>query len=441
MEGGHSVTIDHSLMEKLKNNAIEENINAFFEDKKFAHHKFSKYITKKYHIITLDNTLHIYHDGIYIHDELKIKQHIINEIPTLKQTQIRETLEYIRLIAPVKDHASPFFIPVLNGIYDFNSHTLVSHSPDIVVTAKFNASYEPKITSDIVDQALLTIADDDLEIVQLFTEIFGYLLFKQNFLDKSFLLVGNGGNGKSTLLNMMANFVGEENVSSVSLPGLSERFNLAELHNKLLNAGDDIPIQSIKDASNFKKLSTGERITAERKGQDPFQFRNYAKLIFSANAIPRWFENSNGIFDRLVLVPLNAQLRNNPKRDPFLEKKVTTDEARSHLLNLAINALGQLLHRRKFTIPAVSSQKMEEFKEDNDPLLGFLSEVNLHERVVSEVYVDYQNWCEFEGYKFPLRRKDFINKIIENGFEKRKVRQDNYDNPQWTFVNYMINDK
>ena len=441
MEGGHSVTIDHSLMEKLKNNAIEENINAFFEDKKFAHHKFSKYITKKYHIITLDNTLHIYHDGIYIHDELKIKQHIINEIPTLKQTQIRETLEYIRLIAPVKDHASPFFIPVLNGIYDFSSHTLVQHSPDIVVTAKFNASYEPKITSDIVDQALLTIADDDLEIVQLFTEIFGYLLFKQNFLDKSFLLVGNGGNGKSTLLNMMANFVGEENVSSVSLPGLSERFNLAELHNKLLNAGDDIPIQSIKDASNFKKLSTGERITAERKGQDPFQFRNYAKLVFSANAIPRWFENSNGIFDRLVLVPLNAQLRNNPKRDPFLEKKVTTDEARSHILNLAIKALGQLLHRRKFTIPAVSSQKMEEFKEDNDPLLGFLSEVNVHERVVSEVYVDYQNWCEFEGYKFPLRRKDFINKILENGFEKKKIRNDNYDNPQWTFVNYMINDK
>lgn len=441
MEGGHSVTIDHSLMEKLKNNAIEENINAFFEDKKFAHHKFSKYITKKYHIITLDNTLHIYHDGIYIHDELKIKQHIINEIPTLKQTQIRETLEYIRLIAPVKDHASPFFIPVLNGVYDFNSHTLVPHSPDIVVTAKFNASYEPKITSDIVDQALLTIADDDLEIVQLFTEIFGYLLFKQNFLDKSFLLVGNGGNGKSTLLNMMANFVGEENVSSVSLPGLSERFNLAELHNKLLNAGDDIPIQSIKDASNFKKLSTGERITAERKGQDPFQFRNYAKLVFSANAIPRWFENSNGIFDRLVLVPLNAQLRNNPKRDPFLEKKVTTDEARSHLLNLAIKALGQLLHRRKFTIPAVSSQKMEEFKEDNDPLLGFLSEVNLHERVITEVYVDYQNWCEFEGYKFPLRRKDFINKILENGFEKKKFRHDDYENPQWSFVNSMMKDK
>ncbi|WP_436878346.1 DNA primase family protein [Mammaliicoccus sciuri] len=435
------MTIDHTLMEKLKNNAIEENINAFFEDKKFAHHKFSKYITKKYHIITLDNTLHIYHDGIYIHDELKIKQHIINEIPTLKQTQIRETLEYIRLIAPVKDHASPFFIPVLNGIYDFNSHTLVPHSPDIVVTAKFNASYEPKITSDIVDQALLTIADDDLEIVQLFTEIFGYLLFKQNFLDKSFLLVGNGGNGKSTLLNMMANFVGEENVSSVSLPGLSERFNLAELHNKLLNAGDDIPIQSIKDASNFKKLSTGERITAERKGQDPFQFRNYAKLVFSANAIPRWFENSNGIFDRLVLVPLNAQLRNNPKRDPFLEQKVTTDEARSHILNLAIKALGQLLHRRKFTIPAVSSQKMEEFKEDNDPLLGFLSEVNVHERVITEVYVDYQNWCEFEGYKFPLRRKDFINKILENGFEKKKFRHDEYDNPQWSFVNYMMKDK
>ncbi len=428
------MTIDHSLMEKLKHNAIKENIEAFFEDKKFAHHKFSKYITQKYHVISLDNALHLYHDGIYVHDEHKIKQHIINEIPTLKQNQIRETLEYIRLIAPVKEHASAFFIPVLNGVYDFNNQELIPHSPDIIVTAKFNASYNPKAKSDIVNQALLTIADEDVEVVQLFTEIFGYLLFKQNFLDKSFLLVGPGGNGKSTLLNMMANFVGEDNVSSVSLPGLSERFNLAELHNKLLNAGDDIPIQSIKDASNFKKLSTGERITAERKGQDPFQFRNYAKLVFSANAIPRWFENSNGIFDRLVLVPLNAQLRNNPKRDPFLEQKVTTDEARSHLLNLAIKALGQLLHRRHFTIPAVSSQKMEEFKEDNDPMISFMNDVEIEGRTTAEVYTDYQQWCEVEGFKYPLTRRQFTTSLQSNGYEIRRSRHNGYKNPQRTFT-------
>src|SRR5699024_8585529 len=184
----------------------------------------------------------------------------------------------------------------------------------------------------------------------------------------------------------------------------------------------------------FKQLSTGERITAERKGQDPFQFRNYAKLVFSANAIPRWFENSNGIFDRLVLVPLNAQLRNNPKRDPFLEQKVTTDEARSHLLNLAIKALGQLLHRRHFTIPSVSSQKMEEFKEDNDPMISFMNDVEIEGRTTAEVYTDYQQWCEVEGFKYPLTRRQFTTSLQSNGYEVKRIRHNDFKNPQRTFT-------
>ncbi|ULG73194.1 DNA primase family protein [Macrococcus brunensis] len=456
------MALDTQLMDQLAENnekdesqhitdlRIARNYKQFYQENKngsksFLHEKFAKALVQHYHIITLDEQLHIYNDGVYKPSEMDIRRACITELPALKQAQIREVLEYARLIAPEKEHASPYLVPLLNGVYDLQSKELLDFTPEIIATSKINAKYDPdasaSTSAEIVNHALLTIANEDLEVLQLFLEMVGYVLFKKNFLDKAFLLVGNGGNGKSTFMNMLSSFVGEENVSAVSLSGLSERFNVAELHHKLLNAGDDIPLQTIKDASNFKKLATGERITAERKGQDPFTFRNYSKLIFSANDVPRWFENNNGIFDRIVIVPLNAQLRNSKKRDPFLESKITTEEARSHLLNLGLRELSKLLKERRFTIPVVSTQRMEEFKTDNNPILSFLAEYEVHDQPISEVYTKYQKWCEIEGFKFPLPRSTFTKSVLAVGYEKSKRRLDNYHNPQWCFTKFMTKDE
>jgi len=385
--------------------------------KSLIHQNFAIHMINKHYIITLDDQLHIYQEGVYKSNEQIIKQLMIKELPELKQVQIREVLEYIRLTAPEMEHASPFFIACKNGIYDFNKKELLPFNPSIVTTSKINAIYDENAHCETIDKAFITIADEDFQIVQLFLEITAYMIYKQNFLDKAFLLVGHGGNGKSTLMNMWSSFIGEENVSAISLTGLSERFNVAELHHKLLNAGDDIPLQTIKDASNFKKLATGERIMAERKGQDPFTFRNYSKLIFSANDVPRWFENNNGIFDRIVIVPLNANLRNSPNRDPFLEQKITTEEARSYLFKLAIDNLDKLMKKRKFTIPDVSKQRMEEFKVDNNPILTFIAESVIHQKTTQEVYDEYRDWCESEGFRFPLTKRQFTTELKNNGFE------------------------
>lgn len=434
---------ERAMSEPVTDLEVARNRKTFYKENKngsksFLHNPFSLHMINKYHIVMLDDQLHVYQNGIYVANEFIIRQCMILELPELKQAQIREVNEYIRLKAPKVEHASPFFIACNNGIYDFNSKKLIPFTPTIITTSKINAVYNADAHSEVVDQSLITIADEDFQIVELFLEITGYLIFKKNFLDKAFLLVGNGGNGKSTLMNMWSYFIGEENVSAISLAGLSERFNVAELHHKLLNAGDDIPLQTIKDASNFKKLATGERITAERKGQDPFTFRNYSKLIFSANDVPRWFENNNGIFDRIVIVPLNAQLRNSPKKDPFLEQKLTTEQARSYLFNRAIEYLEKLMRTKRFTIPDVSKQKMEEFKTDNNPILSFISDCEIEGRTVAEVYVDYQNWCEIEGYKFPLPRTTFTKSVLQSGFKKYRQRVDGHKHPQWCFTKFEV---
>ncbi|MBN3585959.1 hypothetical protein JYB64_26560, partial [Algoriphagus aestuarii] len=90
-------------------------------------------------------------------------------------------------------------------------------------------------------------------------------------------------------------FLGPDNYSSLALEELGHRFKTAELFGKLANIGDDIDSEYIHSNAVFKKLVTGETVNVERKGRDPFEFNNYAKLIFSANEMPRINDRTDGL--------------------------------------------------------------------------------------------------------------------------------------------------
>ncbi|MGQ0452340.1 thymidine phosphorylase, partial [Bacillus sp. SS-TM] len=124
----------------------------------------------------------------------------------------------------------------------------------------------PLIASSIMSKK---IAVNDKTIRFILEEILGYILFRRNEFAATFILTGNGSNGKSSYLKIIRQLVGEENASSLDLNELDQRFKTAELFGKLANIGDDIGKGYIKESSVFKKLSTGETLNVERKGKDP----------------------------------------------------------------------------------------------------------------------------------------------------------------------------
>ena len=102
-------------------------------------------------------------------------------------------------------------------------------------------------------------------VIDLFEEMVGYILIKNCRFRKGFILYGGGHNGKSTVLNLLKKFVGEENLSTIELKKLSDTFLTAELENKLANIGDDIDASEIGDTGTIKKLFTGESMTVQRE--------------------------------------------------------------------------------------------------------------------------------------------------------------------------------
>ena len=122
------------------------------------------------------------------------------------------------------------------------------------------------------------------------------------------MLTGEGENGKSVFLDLVGYLLGETNVSNVALQGLEgNRFRAAELYGKLANTFADLDARGLRSSSMFKTLTTGW-ITAERKHAQPFRFRSYAKLLFSANKIPPSRDRTHAFYRRWLILPLPKNL-------------------------------------------------------------------------------------------------------------------------------------
>ena len=92
--------------------------------------------------------------------------------------------------------------------------------------------------------------------------------------------------------------------------------------------------------------------------------KNYAKMIFSCNQLPRIIDKSYGMYSRLMLIPFTATFTPyDEDYDPFIEDKITTSEALSYLLNIGLRGLRRLLYNNKFTEPDVVKEALEKYKK------------------------------------------------------------------------------
>ena len=196
------------------------------------------------------------------------------------------------------------------------------------------------------------------------------------------------------------------------------------LAGKLVNIGDDISDEFLDgyDIATIKKIVTGERLTAEFKGRDLFEFSPYAKMIFSANNIPRMKDGTDAMLRRLVIIPFNAKFNN--KYDSRLREKLQTKEAAETMLKYAIEGLKRCLKQEKFTDSVLVQAELNDFEVSNDPIKSFLSTYlqdgdELLRNPVYEIYKEYKIYCVENDYKS-------VNQNLFGRYVKRKYKLETY---------------
>lgn len=394
--------LDESELEViLRDDAFQKPV--FFNKRgQFYFDKFATYLKNNNHIIKINGQLSIYKDGIYQHGNNKIEAEMIRHISNLNRAKRAEVLSHINLqIDSNTQIGDARYIAFKNGVYDLDTDDFLDFSPEYVVTNKINYNYVPDAYSEIVDKTLDKLACHDSKIRQLLEEVIGYTFYRRNELRKAFILIGDKANGKSTYLDMIKTLLGDDNTTALDLKDLGDRFKTAELFGKLACIGDDIGDEFIPNPASFKKLTSGDRLTVEKKGQDPFDFNSYAKLLFSANNIPRIKDKSGAVITRLIIIPFNATFSSDdPDYDPYIKYKLRTSEAMEYLIQLGIRGLKRVLENQKFTTSKKVQKELEEYEENNNPILMFFKEEpKIENEPTKNVYKKYTEFCSANSFQ------------------------------------------
>lgn len=391
----------------------------FYIKNKLQYEKLAKYLIDNENVIKIGDLLHIYDNGYYSSDPIKIEKTLLKYIKNSTKQPRSEVIRYLELLCKNRKTTDVKYICFNNGIYDLETKELQEFDPKYIIKNKIPHNYNSNAYHELMDKTLNKIACNDKKLRLLIEEMVGYTFLRRNEMGKSFILTGNGKNGKSTLLDLLNDVLGEENISSVALDELKDKFKTFQLEGKLANIGDDISNRYIEDNSTFKKLVTGEKVNVERKGKDPFDFRNYSKLIFSANELPRINDLSDGLKRRILFIPFNAVFDKKDKDfDPFIKDKLTTDDALEYLIKLGMNGLYRILNNNEFTSSKSSDAVWKEYEEINNPVVAFINDKNIENQQVDDVYRQYSLWCVEGGLK-PLSKIAFSREVNKHGYNSK----------------------
>lgn len=388
---------DDELETILRDEAFQKPV--FFMDSTFLFDKFATYMKNTAHIVKINNQLHIYKDGVYENGYKEIETEMIHYIPNLKKTQRREVLDYMELITEERQMSEANLIAFENGVYDMVTGELKPFSSDMVITNKIPWNYNPDAYSELADKTLDKLACNDRNIRLLLEECIGYCFYRRNELGKAFILTGDKSNGKSTFLDCMKTMLGEQNISALDLKELGDRFSTAMMFGKLANIGDDIGDDFLQGSqvSIFKKVVTGNRIKAERKGQDPFEFNPFIKLLFSANDIPRMKDKTGAVLRRLVIIPFNATFsKESDDYDPYIKYKLIEQDCMEYFIRVGVEGLQRVIINQDFTQSEKVQNQLNEYEEENNPIIAFIADCGvdaIENEPTNEVYKRYQVFC------------------------------------------------
>lgn len=342
-----------------------------------------------------------------------------------KMSQITDAEKQWRLNIQRSIHelnSNPYIINLKNGLYNVLEDTLVPHTPDYYSTVQLNVSYNPDAECPRFRRYLEEVIDRSQ--IPLIQEMMGYFLVPVTRGQKCFVIVGEGGAGKSQLLLVLNDILlGKENVSNVSWQALNERFKTAELFGKLANIFADLPTRNIDDNGIFKALVGEDYLTVEKKNKNPFSFQSTARLLFSCNNIPKNYgDRSEGFYRRLIIIRFDHAVPED-KKDPDLLDKLRLEA--DGIFLFALEGLKRLMaNHYRFSETEANRAELQQYREDSDSVLSFVKdccETGDDDFICgsTELFNAYKAYCEESGLK-PYAQKKFIQQMLSScpGAEK-----------------------
>jgi putative DNA primase/helicase len=310
-------------------------------------------IRDKYNVLSFKKTLYRYQDGIYVEDDGFLDSCITTELlergiasdgrVTTAAQQVRHYLIYGKIETEYPFNIYPDAFPVRNGIIKINfstgTTTLLPFSANYRFNYRLNVVYDAAADGAMIKKYLDSLGSDIDILLQI--PAHAILSMLGRVYKKAYFLQGTKNSGKSTYIDLLVRHLfGISVCSSVSLQALLyDKFRLAEIDGKIINAYADLSDQRLRDIGTFKALTGGDFITVEKKHRDPYQMRNKALFIFSGNKYPKITSGDDAFWDRWIALEFKKVF---PVDTTFTDRTFT-DANLSGFLNLILLKMKEII--------------------------------------------------------------------------------------------------
>jgi len=255
-------------------------------------------------------------DGVWRRtDDREVKQtiHGVAASKELTAAVVSSVLDLVKTEAHLPGHRfdeNPTTINCANGelVFENGNWQLIPHAREHYRTAIVPVAYDTGADAPRFRQFLAEIFEGDgdaADKVSIVLEALGYTLIPSCHLEKFFMLIGTGANGKSVLLAVLDELVGRAYTCAVQPSQFENRFQRGHLQGKLANIITEIAEGAEIADAQLKSLVSGEMTTAEHKHKDPFDFTPYAKHWFGTNHLPHTRDFSDALFRRAIVLAFN----------------------------------------------------------------------------------------------------------------------------------------
>lgn len=380
----------------------------------------AKSLVNQYYVRFYNNVLFFRDDeGKFINDENMLKRKIHQFLDQKDSRNVEEVYKQLLLMAPIitLDDDESFEIHFNNGylhegnFYEMESKTFTPYHIDI------DYHYDAEAVK-VVDDYLNHLSNNDEEYKKLILEVLAHtLIINKEFkrmLAKFFIFVGDGGNGKGTLLTIIRAILNRKNCSGLSIGDMADERYFVTMQGKLANLGDDIQDEPInnKQMKALKNISTCDFVSTRQLFQQATEVEMTLSLIFTSNHILKSWEKGDSYKRRVMWLPIYTKPA---KKEKNFIQKLTTQKALEYWIRLIIEAYKRLYENERFTTSKVVEKFNDQYHEENNNFLLYLQDFErndfLHMKP-KQIYDEYEAWAEENDLNAQSKKqvKDTIEK-------------------------------
>ena len=302
---------------------------------------------------------------------------------SIKEKDISEIMAALRSMVPHRRRTDAVnLIPVNNGIFNYESKTLLPFDPKYVFISKSHVDYVDHAKNPIIIndedhtrwdvRSWMNSLSDDPDVVNLLWQILGAIIRPNVAWDKSaWLYSTRGNNGKGTLCELMRNLCGPGSYAKISLKDFSEDFMMEPLTHASAIIVDENDVGTYIDrAANLKAVETGDVITINRKFKAPIAYQFKGFMVQCLNEFPKAKDRSESFYRRQIFIPMTKNFQGHER------KYIKQDYL--HRPDVLQYVLYYLLHDTnyyKLDVPKACKATMEDYKAFNDPIRQFVNDV------------------------------------------------------------------